>query len=631
MDIEAVIGRIGDFTDDAILITEAELIDRPGPRIVWANAAFTRMTGYTLDEIRGQTPRILQGPDTDPAARQKMREAMQAWTSVRVELKNYRKDGTPFWVDLGIQPVTDRDGWHHYWIAIQRETTERHERDQLLLQTTRIIESAPMAFGLLSHDNRLRLTNDRLIRLIYGDRMPPALPLPYEGWLRHGLMPSETEAGPAGDAAAASAWLRRHIAGLFSPPYRVEQRIGDTWYEFRRIATQEGDQLIIGEDIDDRIQLQDQLRHMTKIDAMGQLTSGVAHDFNNILAVILGNVELLQADGVSGQDRDAFIAETITAVTKGRSLTQSLLSFARKARLNPATTRLVPETEQTLAMFQRTLAPSISIESTFEPDLPGVFIDTHLYQNALLNLLINARDAMPGGGQIRINAQRVAAGQRADGAEDPDRVMISVADTGAGMEDHVLQQAIEPFFTTKGAGRGSGLGLSMVHGFVTQSGGTLSVSSQPGAGTTVTMTFPSVDYAAPDQPGPALHGDAMIAGRRVLLVEDEGSIRSLLSRVLERAGATVTACASGDEAMQNPESWPDHDLLLTDIVMPGRVQGDTLAKHFSERCPATPILMMTGNPEIMNATPVISAAKTAVLPKPVARTELLNTLATLMD
>jgi PAS domain S-box-containing protein len=324
------------------------------------------MTGYTLDEIHGHTPRILQGADTDRAALAKIRAALRAWKPVRVELKNYRKDGTPFWVDLGIQPVTDEHGWHHYWIAIQRETTERHEREQLLERTTKIIDSAPIAFGLLKSEQRLTFANDYFKNLLFGDRMAPALPLPYDSWLRHALHDGADHVIP--DFAE---WINRHLAGLFSTPARIEQRLRGSWYEFRRIATAAGDQLIIGENIEDRIKLRDQLRHMTKLDAMGQLTSGVAHDFNNILAVVLGNIELLQIDGEKAEDRDLFISEAINAVMKGRALTQSLLTFARKSRMDPRTVDIAALAVETVKMFNRTSATGVKATADCDAQLPS--------------------------------------------------------------------------------------------------------------------------------------------------------------------------------------------------------------------------------------------------------------------
>jgi PAS domain S-box-containing protein len=693
IDLEMVVGHIGDYTDDAILITEAEPVDRPGRRILWANAAFCRMTGYAMDEVIGQTPKILQGERTDEEALSLIRNALKEWKPVRVEVKNYRKDGTPFYVDLGIQPVTDSTGWHHYWIAIQRETTERHEREQLLRRTTRIIDGAPIALGLLSVDNRLTFANAHFKQLIFGDIMSPALPLPYESWLRRSVESQGAVPGGVGQGAVPGAgqglgenagqdvgqdlgqdvgqvsgqdsepgadstagrigldWVRRHLGGLFSTPARIEQKIGTRWHEFRRIATASGDQLVIGEDIEDRIRLQEQLRHMTKLDAMGQLTSGVAHDFNNILAVILGSVELLQMDEEAEGDRDLFISEAVSAVLKGRSLTQSLLSFARKSHMSPAVCGVGALCQETVDMFRRTSAAAIAVRLDIAADIPDIHVDPNMFQNALLNILINARDAMPAGGDIRITA-RMVPGQRCpvpegalpegalpDGAEPEgavpapqasraECVEIDVRDHGEGMPPHTLRHAIEPFFTTKDKGTGSGLGLSMVHGFVEQCGGSLSVTSQPGEGTLVRMRFPAERRAGKAEPQVTAQS-AVLPGIRILLVEDEAAVRKLLCRTLEKAGARVTAMDTGDAAVAMTERWGDFDLLLTDILMPGHVQGDMLALRFAEHCPKTPIILLSGNPEVLNSARPSAADRTIVLSKPVLRNVLIDHIAAL--
>jgi PAS domain S-box-containing protein len=627
--LDMVVGHIGDYTDDAILITEAEPCDRPGPRILWANKAFCRMTGYDLEEIVGQTPRILQGEDTDKTALSQIREALKAWKRVRVELKNYRKDGTPFYVDLGIQPVTDSEGWHHYWIAIQRETTQRYERDQLLRRTTQIIDSAPIALGLLSVGNRLTFANRHFQRLLFRDRMLPALPLPYESWLRRAVGDAEDAAtsGPIGRD-----WMRRHLGGLFSTPARVEQKVDGRWHEFRCVATTSGDQLIIGEDIEDRIQLQEQLRHMTKLDAMGQLTSGVAHDFNNILAVILGNVELLQMEEVAEADRDQFISEAVAAVLKGRALTHSLLSFARKSHMAPTICSVALLCRETVGMFRRTSASRVEVIVEAAQDIPDIHVDPNMFQNALLNILINARDAMPRGGEIRIILRVVAdpqvSGRTADGT-DLDCVEIDIHDQGDGMQPQTLQQAIEPFFTTKDAGAGSGLGLSMVHGFVEQSGGALLLTSEPGVGTQVRMRFPA-EARAREVETQITSGGTLLDGIRILLAEDEGALRRLFTRTLETAGAIVTAVETGDGAVALSDRWAEFDLLITDIVMPGVVQGDMLARQFSDRCPQSPVILLSGNPEVMNSVRPSGSARSIVHSKPIQRNVLIEQIAAMV-
>jgi CheY-like chemotaxis protein/anti-sigma regulatory factor (Ser/Thr protein kinase) len=246
---------------------------------------------------------------------------------------------------------------------------------------------------------------------------------------------------------------------------------------------------------------------------------------------------------------------------------------------------------------------------------------------ALLNLLINARDAVPVGGQITVSA-------RVRDAQDQDamigrRVEVSVVDTGTGMEEHVLHQAIEPFFTTKRVGAGSGLGLSMVHGFAEQSGGILRISTAVGQGTTITMAFPADEKGSDDLPE-HVQRDSDLPSLKILLVEDESSIRRLLVRLLEKAGAAVHAVETGDAAAAIEGRWSTYDLLITDIVMPGLLQGDVLAQHFSDRCPGTPIMLMSGNPEIMNSVRPRGSARTAILAKPVRQAELVRAIVDLV-
>ena len=621
--LDWVIGRIGEYTDDAILFTEAEPIDLPGPRILWCNTAFTKMTGYTLDDISGKTPRILQGSDTDKAALRKIRTALENWESVRVDLKNYRKDGSAFWVDLGIQPVADETGFFQYWIAIQREMPALLEQDQLLRRATLVTEETPVALGLLDSQSRLVFANEYFKQLIFPDELSPALPFPYEAWLKRG------HAGRHEDAQEEQDWVARHLSGLFSDTCRIEQKVNGHWHEFRRIATAQGDHLIIGEDIEERIALQDHIRQITKLDAMGQLTSGVAHDFNNLLAVILGNAELAQWSEHTSAEMETFVEETVKAAQKGRSLTQSLLSFARKSHMSPVSTRVDHLVRDTAVMFGRTSARGLNIQVDSEADLPPIHVDPGLLQNAVLNLLINARDATTSGGTVTVSLRQDDETHLPDPAQDGravSSVSITVSDQGKGMRSEVLARAIEPFFTTKRVG--SGLGLSMVHGFVQQSGGKLAIDTKENRGTAVSIHLPA-DVAPVETISEEPEATMRLDGRSILVVEDELAVRRLLVRILEREGATVMEAKDGDTALGQKTLWPNVDLLLTDIVMPGRVQGDDLARRFSEVYPNKPVLLVSGNPE-MAATVPRNLTGTQFLTKPVERSVLLGRVAHLL-
>lgn len=622
-----VIARIGDFTDDAILITEAEPVNLPGPRIVWCNRAFTCMTGYSLSEVEDKTPRLLQGPATDRKALDTIRRALERWQKVRVELTNYRKDGTPFRIDLGIHPVADETGWFRYWVAIQREMPMLSEREERLHQSLQVADGAPYALGLLGQDGQLTFANQYLRRIVYGDELAPGLPFPYEAWLRRGMA--------GGDRAD---WVRRHMAGLSAPPFRLEQRVNGRWHEFWRIHVSDGDDLLIGEEIEDRMTLQQQLRHVAKLDAMGQLTSGVAHDFNNILAVILGNVELLELGDGEPEEQATYIRDTIRAVTRGRSLTQSLLSFARKSHMSPEPVALADLIDETVEMFSRTSATGLRFKVTVEPDLPLVYVDEGLLQHAILNLLINARDAMPSGGEVEVSAgidADVNLPSTVDAGEAVKAVCMTIADLGTGMTCDVVSRAVEPFFTTKQAG--SGLGLSMVHGFVQQSGGRFGIESEPGSGTRVSIWLPGETSLGRKTPMPPPERNGL-TGCRILLAEDEQAIRRLLVRILERAGAQVHAVASGDAACGIDREWGDFDILITDLVMPGATQGDDLARLFVDAHPGKPVLLLSGNPSVLSGEGSGGQAmdfgigrNSAALIKPVERKTLIDTVLGLLE
>ena len=632
--LEWVTSRIGDYTDDAVLITEAEPIDRPGPRIVWCNAAFTKMTGYSLQDVMGRTPRFLQGEDTDKDDLGRIRKALQDWKSIRVGLKNYRKDGSAFWMDLGIHPVADDTGWYRYWVAIQREMPERLESEKMLHRTMQVTEGAPMALGLLDEIGQLTFANEYFRRLIYGEQIPPALPIPYEAWLMRGLGPRPEVPGEQGVSdVAAGDWVRRHMSGLMSGLCRVEQMMNGKWHEFRRIQTDGREQLLIGENIDERIALADQIRQLTKLEAMGQLTSGVAHDFNNLLTVILGNAELIEQLGDDPDDRASLLREVVAAALKGRALTQSLLSFARKSHL--AQELVEPETmiAQTVGMFRRTAASAISLRIHCGAHLPRIYLDPGLFQNAVLNLLINARAASSSGGEIVVSAD-IAQGQTLPStfnqAMPAQVVRIAVQDNGTGMAPDVLARAVEPFFTTGQVG--SGLGLSMVHGFALQSGGFLDIQSTEGEGTTVSIMLPAAMENAQDAPADLdpLDAEVNLAGRRILLVEDDRSVATMLRQILELTNAEVTVLETGDDAMRIQDRWHDFDLLISDIVMPGRIQGDVLATLFMDQTRDRPALLLSGNPKL--ARPLqVSTGASDVLTKPVESAVLLDRVARLIQ
>ncbi len=346
-----------------------------------------------------------------------------------------------------------------------------------------------------------------------------------------------------------------------------------------------------------------------KMEAIGQLTAGMAHDFNNLLQVINGNLELaLLALGPSGAAGEP-IRRAQRAAMKAGKLTQQLLTFARKQRLDPKRVNLNALLVEFSEMLVRTLGDRVALQFDLKPGLPACKLDPTHFEMALLNVLINARDAMPQGGQVHISTTLLPA--RSDGAAE---VAVCIVDEGEGMAPEVLQRATEPFFTTKGPG--TGLGLAMVHGFVQQSLGRLEIESTPGRGTTVRMVFPA----------DAVHEDAAAsqaaasAKARILVVEDNEDVRELAETMLASAGYAVVSAPSGEQALDLLEHGDAVDLVFTDVMMPGGMNGLQLADQVRARLPGTPILVTTG---YMDELPATRGPQPDILSKPYRQEDLL--------
>ncbi|MBM6592394.1 histidine kinase famiy protein [Microvirga pudoricolor] len=369
-------------------------------------------------------------------------------------------------------------------------------------------------------------------------------------------------------------------------------------------------------------------RQAQKMEAIGQLTAGLAHDFNNLLQVMAGNVDMARqhidgdrarlAKALEGADR---------AAEQASKLTQQLLSFARKTRLEPRPTNLNTLVVAFSDMLSRTLGGSVDLRLDLKPRTPACTVDPTHMEMALLNVLINARDAMPEGGVVTVSTEPLHLNGNAPAhhLQPGDYAVMSVSDQGSGMTPDVLERATEPFFSTKGPGKGTGLGLAMVHGFVQQSGGRLEIVSEPGKGTTVRMIFPVASDKVEDLPEPAPEPET--SGRRgvetVLVVDDSDDVRDLAEAILADSGYAVVAARSGEDALAVLNSGTHVDLLFTDLVMPGGMNGLVLAEQVHEMMPELPILVTTGYTEELVAqgpgTPTMD-----VLGKPYRRADLLD-------
>jgi len=357
---------------------------------------------------------------------------------------------------------------------------------------------------------------------------------------------------------------------------------------------------VVGQDITDTKRLQEQLFKSQKMDAIGNLTGGVAHDFNNLLAVTLGNLELLQ-DEITDADQKELLNNSITSTLRGAELTRNMLSFARKAQLEPTTVDLNSLIRNMKNWIGRTIPSNIDVKTSLLDGLWETEIDASSAEAGILNLVLNARDAMPDGGNLTIETSNVIIDDdyvelRDEEVEPGQYVLVAISDTGEGISSENLKHVFEPFFTTKPVGSGSGLGLSMIEGFMTQSKGMVRVYSELGVGTTFKLYFRAskvakVNVPAPQDPG--VHIDVE-SGPTILLVEDNSDVLTALQTTLTKLGYRVIQATSGDAAFKIFTSEPKIDLLLTDIVMPGELQGTTLAKALRKLRPDLPVVFMSG-------------------------------------
>ncbi len=387
-----------------------------------------------------------------------------------------------------------------------------------------------------------------------------------------------------------------------------------------------------------RVEIEERFFHATRIDAIGQLTGGVAHDFNNILTVILGNLQMLRESLT--QDRDAarlkLLSAAQRAAKRGALLTNKLLTFSRKQVLAPRPVDLETALEGMCEMLQRTLGETIRVEWSVTPGCPRCMADSLQLDNAILNLALNARDAMPRGGRLRIAASPTTASEAmAEGAGEMapgDYVAISVIDSGQGMMPDVIKRVCEPFYTTKPAGQGTGLGLSIVYGFTRQSGGNLRIDSAPGVGTTISMYFPATEIElAATTPNHTLVDNIPVIHARaetVLVVDDDAELLNFAEECLATRGFRVLRASSIAEAMQRLSDNRSISILFTDVVLAAGETGTTLAAEAQKIRPYLPVLYTSGSRLSPRDATAVRPAQ--FLPKPYERDELILRVETLL-
>lgn len=577
--------NIIEATFDAIAIHENGVI-------LEVNEAYAEMFGYTVPEVIGK--HVLEF--VAPESRGLVMESVQRGVNAPYEAVKIRKDGTPIYCEVIARPYEYQG--RHVRLAAIRDITARKKaeaeagRAQALLGS--IVEHSPTMFFVKdATDLRFVLFNKAGEDLV--------------GYKREELIgKNDYDFFPKDEADFFTAKDREVLASgrlLEIPEEPIQTRHkGLRYLRTLKVPILDQDgrpQYLLGlsEDITDRKQLEEQLRQSQKMEAVGQLAGGVAHDFNNLLTGILGYCDLA-LDRIAGQDPlRSDIGEIKKAGDRAAALTRQLLAFGRRQVLQPKVLDLNLVVADLERLLRRLIGEHIALSTQLAPALGRVKADPGQVQQVLMNVVLNARDAMPQGGRLTIETANVQAGQigpNQHGSIQPGPyAMVEVTDTGCGMNAGTLERIFEPFFTTKEIGKGTGLGLSTVYGIVIQSGGCLEVQSEPHRGTKFSIYLPCVEEAAESAPG--LQAPEVTAGvGTVLLVEDEDIVRSMVRSVLDQNGYRVLEARGGNEALHLAQQHEGTiDLLLTDVVMP-LMSGPEVVRRLLPLRPNMKVLFMSG-------------------------------------
>jgi two-component system, cell cycle sensor histidine kinase and response regulator CckA len=694
-------------------------------KIEYVNPRFCDVTGYTFDEVRSKTPRLLQSGQTPPEVYREMWATIVAGGSWHGEIMNRKKDGTLYWDAMWVYPIRDPQGKVTRFLALKEDISERkqaeqeiRERDERLRQ---LAENIREVFFVMDAQDREILYISPAYEEIWGRTcqslyekprsfLEPVVPEDLERivknmariqlgedaeevefrvirpngqvrWVLLHAVPVRNEqnavyriVGVALDitrrkeAEAAVVASERRLRTLFETVnlivlgldaegkveyvnpfflnltgYTHDEVLGKSWFEFlpkaqrmemtdvfrelvqgdshahyeNAIVTKAGEErmiawnntvprdahgrptgtLSIGEDVTERQRLERQLRQAQKMEAIGRLAGGVAHDFNNVLSAIFGYVDLLREGFAEESQTQQDLGEIRKAAERASGLTRQLLAFSRQQVLEPVVLNLNDLVEDFEKMLRRVIGEDIDLRLAPARDLGNVRADPGQVQQVLMNLVVNARDAMPTGGTLTIETANAELTEQYAELHQPvtpgSYIMLAVSDTGIGMDQELQARIFEPFFTTKEKGKGTGLGLSTVYGIVKQSSGYVWVYSERSRGTTFKVYLPRVDAPA-RAPAPPREAKRLTGTETVLLAEDDDMLRPLAKELLAKLGYTVLEAANADQALELARKYDGPiQLLLSDVVMPGP-SGRELARRLAVTRPDTKVLYVSG-------------------------------------
>jgi PAS domain S-box-containing protein len=610
-------------------------LDSSGKIVDYSSSTGT-ITGHAREDLVGVDHSVFYAAaDAASGLPQAALEEARRTGRAEQEVLQTRRDGTTYWAEVLVYPVLER-GVRRGFSRVSRDISERRALRTALKENADIIERMNM-------DTRSRLAAivESSEDAIIGKDLQGVVTSWNTGASRiFGYTPAEM--------------VGQSVKILLPPDREHEEdeilsriKLGETVAQFETVCRRNDGALIdvslttspikdidgkvvgasrIASDITEKKHLARQLLQSQKMDAIGQLTGGIAHDFNNLLGIILGNLDLLEGFSSTNETALDQVRTAQRAAGRGADLTRRLLAFARMDGLKPAPTSLNSSIQNMIAMASRALGPEIKITTKFDASLPHVFVDAAGLESALLNLVVNARDAIPKGGTIAISTGLVNLGDSYGPVELGELkagwyACASVSDTGQGMSQETLERAFEPFFTTKPRDKGTGLGLAMVYGFVKQSGGIARIYSELGVGTNVSMYLPLVEAGLEQQTvTPEEHSPAKL-DCTVLMVDDEADLLKIAVAYLAEMGCNALKATDGASALEIVKRERKIDLMVTDIIMPSGMTGVDLAQRVSELNPEIKVIYSSGFPADVLAERRMSPMDGPLLRKPYQRAE----------
>jgi two-component system cell cycle sensor histidine kinase/response regulator CckA len=609
------------------------VVDLEGHRI-FNSMSYQKVLGYSPEELAASSAYEQIHPDDRERVKQSTEDARRTGIGRTLDYRFRHKDGSWLVLESTSSVIRDEKGQPEKLVLVNRDITQRKETEEALRRSERdfrsVVEYAPYGIFRASIDGRLLQVNPALEKMLGYESTDQII----------------------NKRLATDIFRNREDYARLSDLLAREQEIKDVEVEWKRSAgtpitvrcsgrrfdVENGSPAyfqVFAEDVTEKRTLEGQLRMAQKMEAIGRLSGGIAHDFNNLLGVIIGYAGLLKKGLGESDARCEYALEVEKAGQRAASLTKQLLAFSRQQVLTPEVLDLNALVSDLQRMLPRLLGEDIEISTQLAPDIQKVKADRTQIEQVVLNLAINARDAMPSGGRLKISTDNVDLDEAYTwdhpGSRAGSFVCLTVADTGTGMDPGTLAHIFEPFFTTKEPGKGTGLGLATVYGIVKQSDGYIWVESSPGNGAVFQVYLPRHLNATEEKKEKTVPKEQVQGSESILLVEDADALRKLAQRFLEAGGFRVVSARNGEEALElAAKHRDDFDLLLTDVIMPG-INGRTLAERLLVRNPGMKVLYMSGYTDTFIAGRGVLDPEIQLLHKPFTEEALLKKVREVLD